>query len=177
MSATFAPSGPLTRGQFQSVSCPPRRGQAAFVLMPFWHDAHTIAVGYRERDPEVSLRWLLPIAARLRDIMSLPEDWNSYGASVPSVQALAGAVDVLGRIMDDAIVHPTIVPTPSGGIQLEWHESDFDIEIYVDRRGAVRGLVEEYSTHEDIDGTWVDIEPVVRRLLRVASALQPAATG
>lgn len=56
-------------------------------------------------------------------LAELKPGWDSYGAPALSLAALKVA-----RVMLDA---PQVVPTPGGGIQLEWHQDGLDIEIVI----------------------------------------------
>jgi hypothetical protein len=66
------------------------------------------------------------------DLLRLPPDWDGYGANVidpqPLVAAYRFSVDFL-RINSPA---PQVVPLSSGGVQLEWHREDVDLEIEFD---------------------------------------------
>jgi hypothetical protein len=41
------------------------------------------------------------------------------------------AMNILNSVMRNRTPVPQVVPTPVGGIQLEWHEKDVDLEIHV----------------------------------------------
>lgn len=58
----------------------------------------------------------------LVDLAALPPNWDTHGGAPIGTQELRVA-----EIM--ATVPPRIVPTSRGGIQLEWHTGDWDIEI------------------------------------------------
>ncbi len=76
---------------------------------------------------------LLPVTppALIAKLESMPTEsgWDSYGGS-PTTDA---AKDV-ARIM---LAPPCIVPTNSGGIQLEWHQGGWDIEIVIEADGTL----------------------------------------
>lgn len=61
--------------------------------------------------------------ATLDRLADLKANWDSYGAP-----ALSSAALKVARTMLDA---PQVVPTPGGGIQLEWHQDGLDIEIVI----------------------------------------------
>jgi hypothetical protein len=69
----------------------------------------------------------------------LGPDWDSYGASEISPEAVEQAIKLLlGTACEDTTA-PWVVPTSSGGIQLEWHTDKDDLEVEV--IGLGRGLI------------------------------------
>lgn len=75
--------------------------------------------------------WLQAAADRVADLLILPENWDSYGAKQVNVELAVSALNLLTQIMRDGTPVPSIVPTNSGGIQLEWHRNGVDLEIEV----------------------------------------------
>lgn len=84
-------------------------------------------------------QWLGPVVTRLREVIHLPANWDSYGAAEPSVDHAVDALQFLRRVMLPAAPPPAIVPLNDGGIQLEWHEGGLDFEATFSS-GADRGF-------------------------------------
>lgn len=61
-------------------------------------------------------------------LLELGENWDSYGASPITPESVAGAervANVVGKW------EPRAVPTPNGGVQLEWTVDGVDLEIEI----------------------------------------------
>lgn len=116
--------------------------------------------------------WLPSVLRRMEALLSLPDDWDRYGASrVQPVNAQRAFV-LLSRIMLPATPPPALVPTGNGGIQLEWHRAGLDVEILVSG-GEEDGLyVRDLATGEEWEG---DPEEGFR-LFQLARRLEGAAT-
>lgn len=94
---------------------------------------------------------LWPLVRELGDLMTLPPNWNSYGASAIQPQAVVLALRIL-------ITHgfagplPAVIPLSSGGVQLEWWQDDDGVEISCERDGTmaivmdVAGEIREVET-------------------------------
>jgi hypothetical protein len=76
--------------------------------------------------------WLPQVIERLERLLSLPEGWNGYSSPAVRQDAATSALRILlalRRGRPDLL--PSIVPTHLGGIQLEWHQGDIDLEAEV----------------------------------------------
>ncbi len=67
-----------------------------------------------------------PVFAAVEELGTLRDGWDSHGGRAPTKAALTAATGALFALRDHA---PQVVPTPNGGLQLEWHESGVDLEI------------------------------------------------
>ena len=73
--------------------------------------------------------WGETIRRQLRQLLELSPNWNSYSAhSVDPVLADA-AWDLLSSLARDDTPAPAVIPTVRGGVQLEWHLRQIDLEI------------------------------------------------
>lgn len=74
--------------------------------------------------------WIVEAERRLTKLMNLGEDWDGEGSSAPTAR-LAGEVI---RYLLDGTQHDTPAPHISavgcGGLQVEWHNSGYDLEIH-----------------------------------------------
>ena len=73
--------------------------------------------------------WVKPTIARLVDVQRLPENWDSYGSHPIKAELIKNALGVLGATMSQNIPAPAVVPLADGGLQLEWHRRQQDLEI------------------------------------------------
>ena len=95
---------------------------------------------------------LLPAYQRLRGFAELPKNWDSYDASPVSARAISGArrlLSELSREFPDAegTAPYTLAPLASGGVQIEWRGAHGALELEVDPKGRLSGLlVEDHET-------------------------------
>lgn len=88
----------------------------------------TIEIQYEGAEPE----WLVPCMERLANMLSLPEDWDSYGAKRIRPTSIVGALNfLLPNIQDLPTPLPDVVAHRNGNVQLEWHIGDVDLEVEV----------------------------------------------
>lgn len=66
--------------------------------------------------------------ARIDSLAALEQNWNSYGAPPPTLEAL--------RVL--RCLH--VMPTNDGGVQIEWHCNGQDVEIEVGPNGLLDGM-------------------------------------
>jgi len=97
------------------------------------------------RRPKVNVRidrqadeplWLPAVLGRLSVIGGLADNWDGDGAKAPSDVALTAALGVLLKLLGRESATPAVVPTPEGGIQFEWHDAGWDVEVEVDPYGT-----------------------------------------
>lgn len=92
------------------------------------------------------------IDARLKSLAALRDDWDSYGAKAPDVRAMERARQVCVVLA----FAPSLVPTTSGGVQLEWHRDGLDIEIDIPAEGATEFYLEGRSALPSEDSQRLD---------------------
>ena len=93
-------------------------------------------------------RWVIPATDRLTHLSKLQQNWDSYGASPVSTQAITFAIQVMNEIMAERTPLPTIVPTADGGVQLEWHLAGIDLEVEVSSEGILSVLYEDAADQQ-----------------------------
>jgi hypothetical protein len=92
--------------------------------------------------PEVSVPWTLwPVVSRLIELVSLPANWDSYGALPVTVTAAVTALRLLVDVQWPGPL-PSVVPMVSGGIQFEWGTDDEGVEIDIHANGKISVLME-----------------------------------
>jgi hypothetical protein len=75
--------------------------------------------------------WQLKVIQRLSDLLSLQANWDSYGARPPSASSAIALFTVLQSVMNANTPAPSIVPSPLGHFQAEWHRNGVDLEVEV----------------------------------------------
>ena len=73
---------------------------------------------------------------RLQLLQSLPENWNGYGELPITRGAVARTAELLAAL-EPMHSTPDIVPTPDGGVQIEWSGGDCDLEVEVQAVGSI----------------------------------------
>jgi hypothetical protein len=75
--------------------------------------------------------WASPVVRRLTDLLSLRDNWDSYGAVKPSTTSAVELFKVLIAVANPDTPAPSIVPSPLGHFQAEWHLNGADLEVEV----------------------------------------------
>ena len=78
-----------------------------------------------------NIRWWEPIANRLRQLINLPRDWDSFGAPAIDPKNANTAIEILDFVMDDDTPLPELFPTSRGGVQLEWGHDNCFVEVEI----------------------------------------------
>jgi|AntDryMetagUQ889_1029465.scaffolds.fasta_scaffold03891_2 hypothetical protein len=73
--------------------------------------------------------WLSSVAARLDALLRLPQDWDGYGGAPISAEQATRALDFLLRLMRPTTARPAIGPLSDGGLQVDWHRGQLDVEV------------------------------------------------
>ncbi len=81
--------------------------------------------------------WILDAVNSLR---GLGEGWDGRHALPVTEAAAMAALAIAVRLVDGHHLLPQIFPLPDGGLQLEWHVFNADVEIEVDGSGAPFGV-------------------------------------
>lgn len=79
--------------------------------------------------------WLPAVLNRMRTLSGLAPDWDGAGAKAPTEAALTAGLRLLPKVLSREAATPAVVPTPEGGVQFEWHDAGWDVEIEIDSSG------------------------------------------
>lgn len=96
--------------------------------------------------------WASAILPRLERLVSLDADWDAEGGRPPSAGVVAKSLDLLSDFMGDNTRVPSVVPTPRGGLSLEWHTARESLEVEVPETGPTT----VYYRHKDTGEEWDD---------------------
>lgn len=77
--------------------------------------------------------WFDPLMQGFVDLLTLPANWDSYGAGVIDTKLVDEAIDITNALLGPNAPPPRVIPLSSGGLQLEWHRHGIDLEIVFDR--------------------------------------------
>ena len=160
-----------------TVSSPPiaKLAESSLIETPESETAPSLLTDQIERQVRLPLRrsflefritgeepkWLYPTLSSFQELLQLPEDWDSYGASLITDEAIAGAAEVLvGLHPPLEAPQPDVVPGSSGSVQLEWHRSGADVEIHISSAGHVTAFL--FDSGEDVEFETIDQEARVR---------------
>lgn len=92
--------------------------------------------------------WWPTVKATLDDFLLLKEDWNSYGAAPIDPKSAAHALCFLVSTLDSDQAIPCIIPTVYGGIQIEQHFNNSDLEVAIGPEFASFYYEDDYIEYE-----------------------------
>lgn len=95
------------------------------------------------------LPWRSRAIARLEELVKLRPNWDSYGGLPVKPRSAEIALQILGNLMLETTPAPSIVPTASGHVQLEWHTGGIDLEVEVLSPILLRASFEDQETGEE----------------------------
>jgi len=94
--------------------------------------------------------WVAEVMAKIKEIVRLPANWDSYGAKPIKPECLQYAVrEVLQACMRGATPAPSVVPTNTGGVMLEWHRGNIDLEVRVETPGEATVFYADMDASEE----------------------------
>lgn len=129
-------------------------------------------LGEAARSVELALRatqvpsWLQPALLRAGNLLLLQFDWDNDGAQPISQLSIQAALDALLSFMTESTSLPQWTPTRSGGVQLDWHESNVDLEISFEPThpgGFV--ILADHKSGTEFEGSLRNRLPDVRSLM------------
>jgi hypothetical protein len=109
--------------------------------------------------------WRDQIVQTIDELLALEEDWDSYGANRISPKACERTLALLDAIMTDDTAAPQVAPLSCGGIQLEWHQDGYDIEIGIQDEGQPSVYCDEPGAQEGEEWMLGDLTRI-RRIVR-----------
>jgi hypothetical protein len=115
--------------------------------------------------------WQVAVVQKLAAFARQPRGWDGYKGEPLRPDAGFFALQVLVDVMSEGIPVPHLVPTSSGGVQIEWHRGGWDIE--VDIQGAYDAKVWVYFEPTDKENS---LELSDGNTARLAKILEPIST-
>lgn len=92
--------------------------------------------------------WLVAVRRRLSSLQALPGNWDSHGAQRISAQAVILAEEILRNVVRTKTPEPSIVPSPDGHVQAEWHVGGIDLEVEFESPTEIHVLFQDLRNQE-----------------------------
>ena len=90
--------------------------------------------------------WLYPALDAVLHLGQLDSNWDSYGGRHIQPFAAIGALKFLDLLFPGDGPTPAFVPMSCGGVQLEWHRADLDLEVEFAASGRASALLADLTT-------------------------------
>jgi hypothetical protein len=121
-------------------------------------------------DFEPDRRWQAEVLKPLAKYATLPRGWDSYAGHPLRWDAGFFALWILNAVMRPRTPIPRVVPSPVGGVQLEWHEKDIDLELHITAPYEWELWFEDHRTGERISTELSnDLSDLVRPISELTS--------
>lgn len=112
--------------------------------------------------------WTMPTIRAMAALPWSTGDWVS-GGNPTHKAAVVSILEVLVAVLEDCTPAPAVVPTWSGGVQVEWHRNNVDFEIEADPYGVVEYFFS--GPFEEREGkAWEDINHLSRYVRAVTAS-------
>ncbi len=108
--------------------------------------------------------WLTEVVRRLNVAVAATSD--EVGWQPMTSTAVVSSLQALRRVMSVDSGRPSVTPLPEGGLQFEWHEAGWDIEIEVDPVGSIDTWGQHLDNGSTFDGPLADTAEVLRVALK-----------
>ena len=95
--------------------------------------------------------WQEAVETQLNELQSLQIGWDGYGSVPVRGEVAKFAVDILRRNMKSSSPAPSIVPVSGGGLQIEWHQNQMDIELFISKPYECELYAQNLDSGEVID--------------------------
>lgn len=106
---------------------------------------------------------------RIEALVALGAGWDTYGSQPIRPAVALHAVRLLAAILSDDVPTPSIVPTSTGGLQLEWHQRGADLELEVSPDKSVIVFL-QMPTEQTWEGPLANSQWALRRFLSYVSS-------
>ena len=114
-----------------------------------FYDGAPVTVRFQGSGSEPASLWTT--IDSVKRVAALGPDWDSYGARAVSPRAFVRLLPLLPTLLTDETPVPSVVPHPSGGLVLEWHQGGYDLEVSVSGTGAIRWSLSTAGDVEPLD--------------------------
>ena len=83
-------------------------------------------------DGSYETHWLVDVEGEMRSYLNLAPNWDSYGAGPVPTEVVDMAVVIATIMAAYGFSRPVVCPESSGGVLLEWEESDRTLTVDLD---------------------------------------------
>jgi hypothetical protein len=101
-------------------------------------------------------KWIAPTIGGLVSLLRLKDNWDTYGGKRTNLDLIKQALYVLTQIMEKDSPAPSVVPLGDGGLQIEWHRKQQDLEIVFQLDSAPTYYYEDRSSGKEKVGFATD---------------------
>ena len=108
--------------------------------------------------------WLSRATEEIISLLSLEPGWDSYNAVPVDSSVAIYALEVLGSVVTDTTPSGSVHPLSGGGLQVEWHRGDRDLEMTFYRPYEAEVTYVDAAGDEQIFSVQQDVSRL-RRLL------------
>jgi len=172
----FQPTAALTGNQFESgweqhatSSAALSKPKVRHYRLPFGKSAFTVVMTEGALPTAATVNplpiWVEQTLSAFITVQSLPDNWDSYGAKRVGSDAVIQSLLILEQIMDSASPAPSVVPLGDGGLQLEWHRNQQDLEITFPADDQPQFYYRDRRAGAEQEGPAGDV-PILAQLLR-----------
>ena len=117
---------------------------------------------------EVLPAWVKPTILAFVRIQNLTDGWDSYGGKATNRDLIKQSIFILGQIMQPDSPAPSVVPIGDGGIQMEWHRRQQDLEIVLAADDAPQFYYKNRATGTEQEGFANELANLTRLLINLA---------
>ncbi|HMR95754.1 MAG TPA: hypothetical protein PKE05_09455 [Microthrixaceae bacterium] len=122
--------------------------------------------------------WMPTLTDRLLDLSRLPVGWDGDRGLPVDAGVVRMSHGLLQFLCDAGMPEPVVVPTPSGGLQIEWHDAttEIDLELSAHEPATVFVWMQDESGDEsEYEGDLkVGADLLGRALNRIDAATSPS---
>lgn len=94
------------------------------------------------------LSWQDEMVGALCRFVELPVGWDGYQGKPLRHDTGMFALQLMNGMMGPHIPSPYLIPVADGGIQIEWHQNKFDIELYIAAPYECELVVNDHVSNE-----------------------------
>ena len=96
--------------------------------------------------------WFSELAKEVVCLMSLPPDWDSYGADPIDAATVQDALKALVLILKPGLPQPRVFPDSAGGVGFEFHTSNAELTLIVHPTSGTSFYLEDLINGQDQEG-------------------------
>jgi hypothetical protein len=112
--------------------------------------------------------WVEPTISAFIGIQTLEENWNSYGGKPINNDLIKQSLSILETIMQANSPAPSVVPLGDGGLQIEWHKRQQDLEIVLSSDEVPQFYYRNRATGAEQEGFANELAELTRLLSDLA---------
>jgi hypothetical protein len=125
---------------------------------------------WEQYNSDLEQKWQIEVLKPLIRYSELRQGWDSYSGLPLRLDTGFFALLVLNAVMRPRTPIPQVVPSPVGGVQLEWHEKGIDLELHVAAPYECELWFEDHQTGERLSTELsTDLSPLARRIDELTS--------